>query len=73
MDVRLCAPRACWPDQSIIDQARKTAESTGARIQITEDIEDAVRGCDFLYTDVWLSMGEPEEKGNGSSFSRPIR
>jgi ornithine carbamoyltransferase len=62
MDVRLCAPKACWPDQSIMDQARKIADGTGARIQITEDIEDAVRDCDFLYTDVWLSMGEPEEK-----------
>jgi ornithine carbamoyltransferase len=62
MDVRLCAPKACWPDQSIMDQARKIAEDTGARIQITDDIEDAVRRCDFLYTDVWLSMGEPEEK-----------
>ena len=62
MDVRLCAPKSCWPDQSIIDQARKIAEGTGARIQITEDIADAVRGCDFLYTDVWLSMGESEDK-----------
>jgi ornithine carbamoyltransferase len=62
MDVRLCAPKACWPDQAIIDQARNIAEGTGGRIQITEDTEDAVRGCDFLYTDVWLSMGEPEEK-----------
>ncbi len=62
MDVRLCAPKACWPEQTIIDQASRVAEDTGARIQITEDVADAVRGCDFLYTDVWLSMGEPEEK-----------
>jgi ornithine carbamoyltransferase len=62
MDVRLCAPKACWPDQTIIDQAAKIAEDTGARIQITEDVEDAVKDCDFLYTDVWLSMGEPEDK-----------
>jgi ornithine carbamoyltransferase len=62
MDVRLCAPKACWPDQSVIDQAQKFANETEARIQLTEDVTDAVRGCDFLYTDVWLSMGEPEEK-----------
>ncbi len=62
MDVRLCAPKACWPVQSIIDQAQKSADETEGRIHLTEDVSDAVKGCDFLYTDVWLSMGEPEEK-----------
>jgi ornithine carbamoyltransferase len=62
MDVRLCAPKACWPEQTIIDLAKTTASETGAKIMITEDIKQAVKGCDFLYTDVWLSMGEPEEK-----------
>ena len=62
MDVRLCAPKACWPDQSIIDYAISTAEDTGAKVTLTEDIGDAVKDCDFLYTDVWLSMGEPEGK-----------
>lgn len=62
MDVRLCAPKTCWPAKEIIAFAEKTATETGARIMITENIEQAVKGCDFLYTDVWLSMGEPEEK-----------
>jgi ornithine carbamoyltransferase len=62
MDVRLCAPKSCWPDQSIIDYAKATAQESGAKIGITESVKDAVKGCDFLYTDVWLSMGEPEEK-----------
>ncbi len=62
MDVRLCAPKACWPDQAIIDAAKTIAEQTGAKISITEALDEAVPGCDFLYTDVWLSMGEPEEK-----------
>ena len=62
MDVRLCAPRACWPAPAIIEYARKEAVETGAKIEITENLGEAVRECDFLYTDVWLSMGEPEEE-----------
>ncbi len=62
MDVRLCAPRACWPAQAIQDEAQAIAEETGARLLITEQIDDAVRAVDFIYTDVWVSMGEPKEK-----------
>jgi ornithine carbamoyltransferase len=62
MDVRLCAPKACWPDQSIIDYANATAKESGAKVTLTENIKEAVLGCDFLYTDVWVSMGEPETK-----------
>ena len=62
MDVRLCAPKACWPVKAIQDYAQVVAKDTGARILITEDIDKAVKGVDFVYTDVWLSMGEPKEK-----------
>ena len=62
MDVRLCAPRACWPADAIIDEARAIAAETGARVNITEDVDAAVKGVDFVYTDVWVSMGEPKEK-----------
>ncbi len=62
MDVRLCAPKSCWPIQSVIDAAENIATETGAKITISDDIAFAVNHCDFLYTDVWLSMGEPEEK-----------
>ncbi|MDO6724591.1 ornithine carbamoyltransferase [Celeribacter halophilus] len=62
MDVRLCAPEACWPSQSIQDEARSQAQETGAQITITDDIDKAVNGVDFVYTDVWVSMGEPKEK-----------
>ncbi len=62
MDVRLCAPKACWPTEAIQQEARTLAETTGARIMITEDIEAAVKDVDFVYTDVWVSMGEPKEK-----------
>ena len=62
MDVRLCAPKACWPDQAIIDYANATAKESGAKVTLTEDLKEGVQGCDFLYTDVWVSMGEPEDK-----------
>lgn len=62
MDVRLCAPKACQPEQSIQDYAQAIAKKTGARITITDDIDVAVTGVDFVYTDVWVSMGEPQEK-----------
>lgn len=62
MDVRLCAPKACWPSEEIQKEAQSIADDTGARIMITEDIDTAVAGVDFVYTDVWVSMGEPKEK-----------
>lgn len=62
MDVRLCAPKACWPAAAIQQEAQSTARETGARIMITDDIDEAVAGVDFVYTDVWVSMGEAKEK-----------
>jgi ornithine carbamoyltransferase len=62
MDVRLCAPKACWPLETIINDANAIATQSGAKVTITESVRDAVKDCDFLYTDVWLSMGETEEK-----------
>jgi ornithine carbamoyltransferase len=62
MDVRLCGPRESWPDPAIVSDARAIAVATGARILVSDDIQPAVKGADFVYTDVWLSMGEPEEK-----------
>jgi ornithine carbamoyltransferase len=60
MDVRLCGPASLWPDQAIIDEASALARDSGACILLTEDVAAGVKGCDFLYTDVWVSMGEPE-------------
>ncbi|WP_425056009.1 ornithine carbamoyltransferase [Pseudomonas abyssi] len=62
MDVRLCAPRACWPEESVQREARAIAEQTGARLTLTEAVDEAVQGVDFVYTDVWVSMGEAKEK-----------
>jgi ornithine carbamoyltransferase len=61
MDVRIVAPTELWNQPDVITWAEEIAEETGARIRHTEDVEDGVAGVDFLYTDVWVSMGEPKE------------
>ncbi|MFG3282534.1 ornithine carbamoyltransferase [Streptomyces sp. NPDC048111] len=61
MDVRIVAPRAYWPAEEIVAQAREAAEASGARITLTESVEEGVAGADFVATDVWVSMGEPQE------------
>ena len=61
MDVRLVAPEDLQPEENLIDIAHKIAEETGAKITITSDINEGVEGVDFIYTDVWVSMGEPDE------------
>jgi ornithine carbamoyltransferase len=61
MDVRVASPRSLWPRDEIVDLARSIASDTGAKITITEDVSEAVRGCDVLLTDVWVSMGEADE------------
>ncbi len=61
MDFRAAAPRACWPDEALVAQCREIAKETGAKITLTESVEEGVKGVDFLYTDVWVSMGEPAE------------
>ncbi len=61
MDVRVAAPRSLWPDDELMAVARELAGQGGANITITEDVEEAVRGCDVLLTDVWVSMGEPDD------------
>lgn len=61
MDVRVVAPREVWNAPEIVDTASTIAASTGARITHTEDVAEGVAGVDFVYTDVWVSMGEPKE------------
>ncbi|MCT6875773.1 ornithine carbamoyltransferase [Frischella perrara] len=60
MEIRLVAPKACQPEQNLIDQCQSIATETGAKIILTEDLAQGVRDVDFLYTDVWVSMGEPK-------------
>ncbi|WP_156725517.1 ornithine carbamoyltransferase [Streptomyces apocyni] len=61
MDVRIVAPKAYWPAEDIVARARELAVGSGARVTLTEDVTDGVRGVDFVATDVWVSMGEPAE------------
>lgn len=61
MDIRLCGPQSCWPDADLVTRCRTIAESTGARITLTEKHAEGLEGADFVYTDVWVSMGEPDE------------
>jgi ornithine carbamoyltransferase len=61
MDVRLCSPEALWPEESLVETCRQVAAETGARLTLTEDVDEGVQGVDYLYTDVWVSMGEAKE------------
>ena len=58
MDVRLCAPESLWPEDELVKTCRGITEDTGARLTLTSDVDEGVKGADFLYTDVWVSMGE---------------
>ncbi|MEZ9425310.1 ornithine carbamoyltransferase [Vibrio lentus] len=61
MDIRLVAPKAFWPEEQLVEECQSIAQNTGAQITLTEDVAEGVKGCDFLYTDVWVSMGEAPE------------
>lgn len=58
IDLRLVAPSACWPDQELVTTCRRLAQQNGGDITLTEDIAAGVKAVDFIYTDVWVSMGE---------------
>jgi ornithine carbamoyltransferase len=60
MDMRIASPRALWPDDAFCDRVRSMAEANGGSFRLDEDVHAAVLGADFVYTDVWLSMGENE-------------
>jgi ornithine carbamoyltransferase len=60
MDVRMVGPRVRWNDDAIVETARTIASRTGARILHTDDVVEGVQGVDYVYTDVWVSMGEPK-------------
>jgi len=58
MDVRICAPERLWPHEDLVKTCEAIAADTGARLTLTSDLDTGVRDVDFLYTDVWVSMGE---------------
>ncbi|MXP49281.1 ornithine carbamoyltransferase [Pantoea sp. Eser] len=58
LDLRLVAPQSCWPETALVEQCRAVGQQTGGKITLTDNIADGVNGADFIYTDVWVSMGE---------------
>lgn len=60
LDLRLVGPKAFWPEQKLLDEVAEIAQKTGAKITCTENVEEGVANVDFVYTDIWVSMGEPE-------------
>ncbi|MGC9330333.1 MAG: ornithine carbamoyltransferase [Bacteroidales bacterium] len=61
MDFRAVAPKSCHPSKELVAQCQEIAKETGAKITLTEDVDKGVKGVDFLYTDVWVSMGEADD------------
>ncbi|HEV2637171.1 MAG TPA: ornithine carbamoyltransferase [Actinocrinis sp.] len=62
MDVRIIAPRDLWPPDDVVAAAHKLAQTSGARLLVTDEVERGVQGADFVYSDVWVSMGESDEQ-----------
>lgn len=62
MDFRAVAPKQFHPSKELVALCKDIAKETGAKITVTDNIDEGVKGCDFLYTDVWVSMGDPDEK-----------
>lgn len=60
MDFRVVAPKALWPDEALVGRCRALAAETGGSLNITDDVASGVAGVDFVHTDVWVSMGEPD-------------
>lgn len=60
IDMRIAAPPSFWPDHGFVSQINQVAEANGGRLVLTDSVAEAVEGADFIYTDVWLSMGEDE-------------
>ena len=63
-DVRIVAPRELWPDEECIAHARRIGEETGAKVTVTDKVDEGVAGVDFVHTDMWVSMGEPKDVWN---------
>ncbi|WP_425448101.1 ornithine carbamoyltransferase [Dethiothermospora halolimnae] len=61
LDFRIVAPKELFPEEDLVNEAREIAKETGAKITLTESIEEGIKGVDAIYTDVWVSMGEPDE------------
>lgn len=67
LDIRIVAPEMYWPAPSVVEQAEKLAAVSGAKVTLTADVAEGVRGADFVATDVWVSMGSPRRSGTSAS------
>jgi len=65
LDFRIVAPKSLYPAKELVAEAKEIAKTTGAKITLTEDVATGVKGCDFIATDVWVSMGEPADVWEG--------
>lgn len=61
MDFRAVAPKSMWPEEDLVELCKEIAKETGGKITLTESVDEGVKNVDFVYTDVWVSMGEPDE------------
>ena len=71
MNFVACGPEECMPADDVIEACKPIAEANGCTIKLTTDVKDGVTGADVIYTDVWVSMGEPDEAGPSASLSSP--
>jgi ornithine carbamoyltransferase len=65
LDFRIVAPKSLYPSAELVKDAKEIAKGTGAKITLTENVDVGVKGCDFIATDVWVSMGEPDDVWEG--------
>ena len=61
MDYRAIGPKSCQPSEELVKQCNEIAKETGAKITLTDDVDEGLKGVDFIYTDVWVSMGKETE------------
>jgi ornithine carbamoyltransferase len=70
MDVRVASPRSLWPAEEVLELARRIAAGSDAQVMVTEDVEEAVRGCDVLLTDSWMSMSDAAGERDPAALPR---
>ena len=61
MNFTACGPKDLWPEEGLVETCKKLAAESGATIRLTEDVKEGAAGADVIYTDIWVSMGEPDE------------
>ena len=73
LDFRIVAPKSLFPEEALVQQAQEIAAETGAKITLTDSVQDGVKGVDVIYTDVWVSMGEEDQFAERISLLKPYQ